>query len=156
MGRRKWTSEEKAAASLAGKERMAKKWAEGRNKIVMGSPFPESEVAAGIGTAEAPHGVVAVLEPEVKVDGVTPPDGTVVDSAALEAYMAQRLIIETAEEKLNEVSTPIRDVVRVGSRELVLRVRTDGQMVSLQGPCLCGAVKREWHQICLKEPSNVA
>ena len=40
---------------------------------------------------------------------------------------------------------------RIGSREVNLIVRTDGTVVSQYGPCLCGAPKREWHRICVKE-----
>lgn len=43
---------------------------------------------------------------------------------------------------------------RMGSRNLQIIVRTDGQMVSEYGPCLCGAKKREWHKICLREVAN--
>lgn len=44
--------------------------------------------------------------------------------------------------------------VRLGSREVSLIVRTDGLVVSQNGPCVCGRPKREWHAICLKENSN--
>lgn len=40
---------------------------------------------------------------------------------------------------------------RLGVKEMRILVRTDGQMVNEVGPCLCGAGKREWHSICLKE-----
>jgi len=39
---------------------------------------------------------------------------------------------------------------RVRVTEYVIRVRSDGTMVSETGPCLCGAGKRVWHGICLK------
>lgn len=84
-------------------------------------------------------------------------------AASLEEQMDNDLkasvaVLELPEDALNvnaenehPTEEPIRDVARVGSHEVVLRVRTDGQMASLQGPCVCGARKREWHQICLKQ-----
>lgn len=44
--------------------------------------------------------------------------------------------------------------IRIGSREVTLVVRTDGTMVSVNGPCVCGEGKRAWHRICLKENFN--
>ena len=44
-----------------------------------------------------------------------------------------------------------KDLTRVAVRDVQLRVSTDGTMVSLLGPCICGAEKRQWHPVCLKE-----
>ena len=38
--------------------------------------------------------------------------------------------------------------------EYLLRTNGNGEIVSQLGPCLCGAGKREWHQICLKEQNH--
>ena len=38
--------------------------------------------------------------------------------------------------------------------EYLLRTNGKGEMVSMLGPCLCGAGKKTWHTICLKEKSN--
>ncbi len=38
--------------------------------------------------------------------------------------------------------------------EYLLRTNGKGEMVSMLGPCVCGAGKREWHVICLKEKSD--
>lgn len=44
---------------------------------------------------------------------------------------------------------------RSGSKELSIIIKNDGTMVSQYGPCVCGAAKRQWHKICLKEPEHV-
>ena len=38
--------------------------------------------------------------------------------------------------------------------EYLLRTNGKGEMVSMLGPCVCGAGKKEWHAICLKEKSD--
>jgi hypothetical protein len=53
-------------------------------------------------------------------------------------------------EPIEAQQMPVRDVTRVGSRDVVLRVKTDGTMASVQGPCVCGARKNEWHALCLR------
>lgn len=52
------------------------------------------------------------------------------------------------------INVPVVHPVRMGSRQVSLVVRNDGQMVSQFGPCVCGAVKRQWHAICLKEKGD--
>jgi len=44
-------------------------------------------------------------------------------------------------------------VERVGVREVLLRITSDGRVASILGPCVCGEAKREWHPLCLKEKS---
>ena len=46
-----------------------------------------------------------------------------------------------------------RDPRRIGSREVRLIVKTDDTIVSVDGPCVCGKPKREWHTLCLKSES---
>ena len=56
--------------------------------------------------------------------------------------MARRNVVEAG---------AVSDVpVRPGSREVSIIIRNDGTMVSQYGPCVCGAAKRQWHNICLK------
>jgi hypothetical protein len=45
---------------------------------------------------------------------------------------------------------------RVGIREIRLMVKTDGTLASLDGPCLCGSPKRQWHAICLRGENHAA
>lgn len=171
QGRRKWTAEQKAAASLAGKERFAKKWAERYTRLDAGTIAAASEFVSApnpviemrtqtpfeaAGTSEAPHGVVATIP--YTADGqtvmVTPAfverGKEIIEEIKDRAVSPEEIYNKEVFAAVAGIEEPIRDAVRVGSREVVLRVRTDGQMVSMQGPCLCGAVKREWHQICLK------
>lgn len=49
---------------------------------------------------------------------------------------------------------PVLPPTRVGSKELSIIVRTDGMMASQYDECVCGAKKREWHPICLREKQN--
>lgn len=149
--KRVWTDEARKAAGDRMRAMQLKRWAQKNTTLddgtikaaveFAGAPNPVVEVVpqSPFGTSEAPYGVVekAVEEPitgEYKIGEqkvVFTPNHTIIFE-------------KTPEE-------PIHDQTRVGSREVVLRVRTDGQMVSMQGPCLCGAVKRQWHQICLKQ-----
>jgi hypothetical protein len=43
---------------------------------------------------------------------------------------------------------------RIKIDEYLLRTNGKGDIVSTLGPCVCGAGKREWHKICLKEERN--
>lgn len=38
--------------------------------------------------------------------------------------------------------------------EYLLRTNGKGDIVSQLGPCVCGAAKRVWHKVCLKEKSD--
>lgn len=40
---------------------------------------------------------------------------------------------------------------RTRSTEYRIIANSDGKMVCESGPCLCGAGRREWHDICLKQ-----
>lgn len=134
--KRVWTDEQRKAAGDRMRVAQAKRWAKTTAtesehvEMAEGIEVPEASL---LGISEATQGLVATLEPKSQVDVV---------ATAFQAFVLPAIV------------DPVRDTVRVGSREVVLRVRTDGQMVSLQGPCLCGAAKREWHQICLKQESK--
>lgn len=128
--KRIWTPEQRAAAAERMKGMAAKRWAKVREEEASDVPVAVME------PVEPSVSSVAVLEKPVEVTQIP-------------------WNVEPAHDAVLKPE-PVRDVTRVGSREVVLRVRTDGQMVSLQGPCVCGAMKREWHQICLKEASHVA
>jgi hypothetical protein len=43
---------------------------------------------------------------------------------------------------------------RAKIEEYLLRTNGNGEIVSTLGPCVCGAAKREWHKICLREKSH--
>ena len=45
-------------------------------------------------------------------------------------------------------------MTRAKITEYLLRMNGQGQIVSQLGPCVCGAPKREWHPVCLKETSD--
>ena len=63
---------------------------------------------------------------------------------------AQRAMEEHDKQK---AAPSVADAERVSVRDVMLRVSTDGTIVSLLGPCVCGAAKREWHSICLQQKS---
>jgi hypothetical protein len=111
--------------------------------------------------------VTAVLEPTEKqrdpevqaiIDSMTPERRAklqMLQSKQLSTQEGQEALARHEAEKLvvtrNLVVEPSMPPARIGSREVSIIVRTNGTMVSQYGPCLCGAMKREWHKICLKE-----
>ena len=48
-------------------------------------------------------------------------------------------------------TTVLNNQERTRIAEYLLRANGKGEIVSQLGPCICGAGKREWHPICLKE-----
>jgi hypothetical protein len=40
--------------------------------------------------------------------------------------------------------------------EYLLRTNGKGEIVSQLGPCVCGAGKKVWHKICLREKENAS
>jgi hypothetical protein len=79
---------------------------------------------------------------------------SVIESQA-EVVVVEKPIEVVAEPiSIPEVLKPTVTVVplaRTMSREYRIIANTDGKMVCESGPCLCGAGKREWHDICLKQ-----
>lgn len=151
--RKPWSEEQKQAARI----RMAH-----ARKAIQPKLVP---------TVEAQDSPVAVLEPIVKerdpevqaiLDSMTPERRAKlaqIQAKTLATKEAQDAIIRHQAEKATGTSEAPFAVVseeprRVGSREISLIVRTDGTMVSQFGPCLCGAGKREWHPICLKQSNE--
>lgn len=59
-------------------------------------------------------------------------------------------ILETGAALLAVVEA-VQPTTRTRSTEYRIIANTDGKMVSQDGPCLCGAAKKEWHAICLKQ-----
>jgi len=107
----------------------------------------------------AKRGAMAVEVPKVR-----PPEvQAVIDSmtperrAKLEMIQARTMANVVGPEDKRAVQEAllrrdaVRDERRIGSREVSLIVRTDGTMVSLYGPCVCGKAKKEWHRVCLAQ-----
>lgn len=148
--KREWTPEQKAAAA----ERMKQRWANKAEAVVESVDAPlDSPVAV----MEKPG-----RDPEVQaiLDSMTPERRAKlaqIQAKTLATNEAQAALVRHEEEKAKGTSeAPFGTVEaapsgRVGSREVSLIVKTDGTMASKDGPCLCGAAKREWHPICCKE-----
>lgn len=159
--KRVWSEEAKKAAG----ERMAKRWEyrrQERSKLFMegthagmtgiprmgklGSPI-ENPILDVIKQKYTP---IPVIEGETAVAVEEPITGQYPIGDKVVTFTANHTIV------IEKVPEAVRDESRVGSHEVRLIVRTDGQMVSTHGPCVCGKSKREWHKICLKENSNAA
>ena len=68
------------------------------------------------------------------------------------AVRMERLKAPTIMETDLRVAVPLVPLPgRITVREVLLRVRSDGQCVSQLGPCVCGKTKREWHDLCLRQ-----
>lgn len=135
---REWTDEQRSAQADKMREAQKKRWASHGFRKPAPGPTPvvegSSVVATGghIGAATGVQGV-DVLVGVQEVGHTT----AVVD------------VSEEARKILAPVFSPAPSIERIGSREVNLVVRTDGTMVSLLGPCVCGVPKREWHKLCL-------
>ena len=155
--KRIWTDEQRAAAAdrmrHAGQVRVER----------LRQAREQSQAAMPVAVAERDPEVQAVI------DGMTPErrarlqqiQGQVLSSPdgqrALARHEAEKVaVLEPAGER-NPVADLAPERERVGSREVRLIVKTDGTMVSCDGPCICGAAKREWHKVCLaREVAHVA
>jgi hypothetical protein len=140
--KRHWSDEQRAAAA----ERMRTRQAQKRHVI---SPVIEAAAAATIERVRAPEvqAVIDTMDPQRK--------------AKLEMIQAKNLAVlaqtregQEALARLEERKESTVFPPRPGSREVSVIVRNDGTMVSQYGPCICGAAKRQWHAICLKEDQH--
>lgn len=154
---RVWTPEQRQAAAERMRVMQAQKKAERGSGFQTIGSAPETIVP--VVPYVRPPEVQAVLDSmtdaqRARLAGMqarvfaTTTDGTKV----LERHNQEKLaaLSPTAMMTQDQVAE-VRDERRVGSRELRLIVRTDGTMVSQDGPCVCGRNRREWHAICLKQ-----
>lgn len=117
-----WTEEQKEAA----RARMKARWAERKG----GSVAVVEEVVSARPIVEmSPERLAKLAAIQGRMIASDPQA-----NAAMQRHEAEKL-----------------EAARVGVRDVMLRVSSDGNMVSLLGPCVCGAEKREWHKICLRE-----
>jgi hypothetical protein len=149
---RTWTQEQRDAAAKRMKLVAEKRWAKTRPpevQAVIDSMDParraklqgaQNRIWQDNGRADGLQAREALARFEAERGGiikeVAPTTTNAVDPDAFKAMAMQ--------------TSPARDPVRIGSREVSLIVRTDGTMVSQYGPCICGRAKREWHAICCK------
>lgn len=136
--KRVWSDEQRQAAA----ERMAARWS-------------AKKLAQSVSVTTGP--LISSREMNVEFEKYTPIPVIEGEMVAMVTTMEKPEDIQTGSAlKLlaEEVSPTVRDAARVGSHEVTLLVRTDGTMVSQYGPCVCGARKREWHKICLKEAAH--
>lgn len=170
--KRIWTDDQRHAAA----ERMAKmsreRWAQKKATEVAAHPsetFPVVAVAPGVvgvtgvdGSSGSATSTVTVAErvvdPEVQavLSTMTPERKArlaQIQSRTFQMADGQKALERHEIEKI--AMEPVQQNGRPGSREISLLVRNDGTMVSQFGPCVCGAAKRQWHAICLKEPAHV-
>ena len=78
--------------------------------------------------------------------------------AALARHEAEKIAVQTETVNTSAVAVLERQKIgdpnmvlppsRIGSREVSIIERTNGEIVSQYGPCICGRPKREWHMNC--------
>lgn len=164
--KRVWSDEQRMAASKRMMEMQAKRKME--------------REGAGVQMIEPPN-APKVRDPEVQavLDSMTPERRAKLEmiqaknlanlaqtregQEALQRLEARHNGVEKIAEKIQKEELVITQAVpqtlgsgvvippRPGSREISIIVHTNGTMVSQYGPCVCGAAKRQWHPICLKE-----
>lgn len=164
--KRVWSDEQRAAAAERCRQRFAKpKLSDGTlqaaTDVVEQTPFTstigtmfESSTAVTL-----PTGIERDPEVQAAIDAMTPERKVKLaavqgkiwqDNGRADGRAAQEALIRHEVEKQGSTSAVLELPSRIGSRELNLIVRTDGTMVSRDGPCVCGAAKREWHSVCLR------
>lgn len=136
--KRVFTDEQRKAAGDRMREMQKKRWA--NRQAVVAPPTVSEDVIVSEALAAVDAGSsVAVLErPELDIAPFA-----LVDKSAVDVDVVVH--VEGEFKPAPEIPS------RIGSKELSIIVRTDGQMVCTNGFCVCGAAKRQWHALCLKQ-----
>ena len=146
--KRVWTDQQKEAA----RQRMAVARAARRTSTAI-LDIPDGDVEARVRERDPEvQAVIDSMTPERRAKLAQIQSQTLQRTIQVESNVGSHMTEQALARHETDKLPPV--MARPGSRELSIIVRNDGTMVSQYGPCICGAMKRQWHTICLREPTS--